>query len=98
MKKLVLTSMLGLLILPVISAQDATEIVRKADNKMRGEQSSIAEMSMKIVRPTYERTLAFKNWTKGTEKSMVLITAPAKEAGQAFLIVICGTGIQPSAE
>lgn len=85
MKKIIYSTMLGLLIAPALKAQDATEIVRKADDKMRGEKSSIMEMTMKIVRPTYERTLSFKSWSKGPEKSMVLITAPAKEKGQSFL-------------
>ena len=65
--------------------QDATEIVRKADAKMKGEKTSYSEMTMKIVRPTWDRTISFKNWTKGTEYSLALITAPAKEKGQTFL-------------
>lgn len=69
----------------VIYAQDAKEIVKKADAKMKGEQSSISQMTMKIVRPTWERTVSFKSWSKGTDYSMVLITAPAKEKGQSFL-------------
>jgi outer membrane lipoprotein-sorting protein len=69
----------------VIQAQDAKEIVKKADAKMKGEQSSISQMTMKIVRPTWERTVSFKSWSKGTDYSMVLITAPAKEKGQSFL-------------
>lgn len=85
MKKILFAAILGLLLIPVVRAQDATEIVRKADDKMRGENSSIMEMTMKIVRPTYERTISFKSWSKGTEKSAVLITAPAKEEGQSFL-------------
>ena len=42
---------------------------------------------MKIIRPTWERTLELKSWTKGTEYAMVLITAPAREKGQSFLKV-----------
>jgi outer membrane lipoprotein-sorting protein len=42
-------------------------------------------MTIKIVRPTWQRTISFKSWTKGTEYSMALITAPAKESGQSFL-------------
>ncbi len=85
MKKLLLIAAGWLLILSAGKAQNATEIVKRADDKMRGEKSSIVEMTMKIVRPTWERTIEFKSWTKGTEKSMVLITAPAKEKGQSFL-------------
>jgi outer membrane lipoprotein-sorting protein len=77
----------GIMLLYVARAQDAAEIVRRADDKMRGENSGISEMSMKIIRPTWERTLEFKSWSKGTDKSMVLITAPAKEKGQSFLKV-----------
>lgn len=65
-------------------AQDATEIVKKAEEKMRGE-SSRGEMQMKIIRPSWERTISFETWSKGTEFSMTLVTAPAKEEGQTFL-------------
>jgi outer membrane lipoprotein-sorting protein len=75
----------GFLLTVSLQAQNATEIVKRADDKMRGEESGIMVMSMRIIRPTWERTLEFKSWGKGTEKSMVLITAPAKEAGQTFL-------------
>ena len=68
-----------------IFAQDATEIVRKADTKFKGEKSSYSEMSMTIVRPKYQRTLNFKSWSEDTEKSLTLVTAPAKEKGQTFL-------------
>ncbi|MDI3527608.1 MAG: hypothetical protein PWR03_1791 [Tenuifilum sp.] len=66
-------------------SQNATDIVRKADEKMRGEKSSYSEMTMRIVRPKWERSISFKSWSKGTELSLVYITAPAKEKGQAFL-------------
>jgi outer membrane lipoprotein-sorting protein len=65
-------------------AQDATEIIRKSEQKMQGE-SSETTMSMKIVRPKWERTISFKTWSLGTDYSMVLITYPAKEKGQVFL-------------
>lgn len=82
----ILPTIMILLALPTfLLAQDAKEIVKKADAKMKGEQSSISQMTMKIVRPTWERTVSFKSWSKGTEYSMVLITAPAKEKGQSFL-------------
>lgn len=68
----------------MVNGQNATEIVRKAEQKIRGE-SSRGEMEMKIVRPTWQRTISFKTWTKTTEYSLTLITAPAKEEGQTFL-------------
>lgn len=68
-----------------VFAQDAKDIVRKADTKWNGEKSSQATMTMTIVRPTWERTIQFKIWTLEKDYSMTLITAPAKEKGQAFL-------------
>lgn len=61
------------------------EIIRKADEKFNGEKTSTAVMAMTIVRPTWERTIEFKNWTSGREYALTLITAPAKEKGQTFL-------------
>jgi len=72
--------------LPIFS-QNATEIIKKADEKWNGEKSSESYMVMTIVRPTWERTIEFKNWTKGKDNALTLISAPAKEKGQAFLKV-----------
>lgn len=63
----------------------AKQIIEKADDKFSGEKSSVSEMSMTIVRPGWERTVEFKSWTEGSEKSLTLITAPASEKGQSFL-------------
>lgn len=69
-----------------LHAQDLTaeEIVKKADEKMRG-KSAKTEMMIKIVRPTWERTMSMVSWSKGTELSMTLLTAPAKDKGTVFL-------------
>jgi outer membrane lipoprotein-sorting protein len=68
-------------------AQDlsASDIVRKADEKFNGEKSSYSLMSMTIIRPEWQRTIEFKNWTLGRDYALTLITAPAKESGQTFL-------------
>ncbi len=62
----------------------AKEIVEKADKNMDGE-SSISTMSMSIIRPSWERTLEFKNWVLGSQYALTLVTSPAKEKGQTFL-------------
>jgi len=62
----------------------ATEIVKRADENRRG-KSSYSEVKMTIVRPTWTREIGIKSWSKGTEYSLTLITAPAKDKGQAFL-------------
>jgi|AntRauTorckE6833_2_1112554.scaffolds.fasta_scaffold02173_2 outer membrane lipoprotein-sorting protein len=68
----------------VAQEADAEAIVKKADEKFRGE-SSKGLMRMSIVRPKWERTIEMKSWSLGTEYFMLYITAPAKEQGQAFL-------------
>lgn len=72
---------------PALFAQDlsATDIVRKADEKFNGEKSSIMVMSMTIIRPTWQRTIEFKNWSLGRDFALTLITAPARDEGQTFL-------------
>lgn len=65
-------------------AQDAAEIVRKADLKMRGESSRV-NFTMRIIRPGWERTLSMKAWSLGQDYSLILVTAPAREEGTAYL-------------
>jgi outer membrane lipoprotein-sorting protein len=83
MKNFILSGMLFCAV--ILQAQNATEIVKKADAKMKGEVSSMSQMTMKIIRPTWDRTIVFKSWTRGTEYSLALILSPTKEKGQSFL-------------
>ena len=62
----------------------AVEIIKKADLKMRGETSQ-GTMIMTITRPSWERTVEMKTWSKDDDYSMIYITAPSKEKGQVFL-------------
>ncbi len=65
--------------------QSATDIIRKADEKFKGEQTGYSVMTMTIVRPTWQRTVEFKSWAKEDDYALTLITAPAREKGQSFL-------------
>jgi len=65
-------------------AQDASAIINKAEELMRG-KSSYSEMSMQIIRPKWSRTLEFKGWAKGKDLSLIYITAPSRDKGQVFL-------------
>lgn len=67
-----------------IQAQNATEIVKKSDEKTRG-KTHFAKITMKIVRPKWTRSVSMKSWAKGQDYSMVLITAPARDKGSGFL-------------
>jgi outer membrane lipoprotein-sorting protein len=84
---IVFTMCIMLLITAGLNAQEdltAREIVDRADQNMEGE-SSVSTMSMSIIRPTWERTLEFKNWVLGSDYALTLVTAPSKEKGQTFL-------------
>ncbi len=65
-------------------SQNVEEIIRRADEKFRGE-SSRSEITMIIERPSWSREISMKSWSLGNEYSMIYITAPAKEKGQVFL-------------
>ncbi|HHP0492525.1 TPA: outer membrane lipoprotein-sorting protein [Vibrio harveyi] len=65
-------------------AESAFDIVQKSDQAMRGD-SSYTESTMEIIRPDWTRSMTMKSWTKGTELSLVLVTAPAKDKGSASL-------------
>jgi outer membrane lipoprotein-sorting protein len=71
----------------IINAQtlSATDIIRIADEKFNGEKSSMMVMAMTIIRPSWQRTIEFKNWSLGKEYALTLVTAPAKDIGQTFL-------------
>ncbi|MCF8379869.1 MAG: outer membrane lipoprotein-sorting protein [Bacteroidales bacterium] len=81
-------SLFSLLILGCFSANaqemSATEIIRKADELLQG-NSNYAEISMKIHRPKWDRSLTMKSWSKGNDFSLIYIISPAKEKGQVFL-------------
>ncbi len=76
---------LGFAFASQVVAQNATEIIKKADEKARGITSSQGLMKMTIVRPTWQREISIKSWSKGTDYSLMLITAPARDQGTAFL-------------
>lgn len=89
MRKFNLTAIIG--ILAVIAtcaagaALDPARIVATMEDVMRGD-ASYAEMSMRIVRPRYERDVALRAWQLERKYSMIQVTAPARDQGTAFLL------------
>jgi outer membrane lipoprotein-sorting protein len=83
-KSLSLFLIFQLALITSIFAQDAIEIVKKADEKMRGKTSQ-AEMTIKTTRPTWTREMTVKTWIKGNDYAMILIQAPARDKGTVFL-------------
>ena len=65
-------------------AQDAKEIVKKADQHMRA-NSSYSEMKMTIIKPEWERTMGMKIWALEPDFSLIYITEPARDKGSVTL-------------
>lgn len=65
-------------------AQDAKEIVQKADERAKGKTSQ-ANMTIQIVRPNWSREMVMKTWTKGNDLALILVTSPAKDKGIVYL-------------
>lgn len=65
-------------------AQDARDIVKKADEKMKG-KTATANITIQTVRPNWSREMTLKSWSKGNDLSMILVTAPAKDKGIVYL-------------
>jgi outer membrane lipoprotein-sorting protein len=77
------------LVIPMVFVQGqqmtAAEIIKKAEDKFMGEKTSQGIMTIKIIRPAWQRNITAKSWSKGKNFSLTLITAPAREKGQSFL-------------
>ena len=63
-----------------------TEIVRKRDKVMRGE-TCFGRYEMIVQSPRWKRTVKFKAWSEGKDKSFIVITYPKKDTGVTFLRV-----------
>lgn len=66
------------------TARDARALVEAAVSYYRG-NASVALVDMTIHRPTWERTMTIKGWTKGLKDSIFIIIAPAKDEGNGTL-------------
>jgi outer membrane lipoprotein-sorting protein len=68
----------------ILSAQDATEIVRKSDELMRS-KSSYAEVTMTVIKTDWTRTVEMKNWALEPDYALIYITEPARDKGSVTL-------------
>lgn len=62
----------------------AREIIDKANQKAQGDYHQ-GEIKMSIIRPDWTREMKMKSWTSGDDFSLILVTAPARDKGAAFL-------------
>jgi outer membrane lipoprotein-sorting protein len=69
-----------------VQALDAEAIIKSAIDYWRDSSSfSVAEMT--IHRPDWERRMTIRVWTRGDKQSLVRVAAPAKDAGNATLLL-----------
>jgi outer membrane lipoprotein-sorting protein len=78
---------LGLLVLPAPAADPTVvELLNATDDVQRG-TSSAAVLLMEVKTARYERKVTLRTWSKGKDKSLIVIEAPAKDKGIATLKV-----------
>lgn len=73
-----------ILFLSSTHAQNAKEIVQKADQLMRA-NSSYSELTMQIVKPDWSRTMGMKAWALEPDYTLIYITEPARDKGSVTL-------------
>jgi outer membrane lipoprotein-sorting protein len=66
--------------------EDAATLVKRAIDYWR-DTSSYSVIDMTIHRPDWERTMTIRVWTRGDKESLVRVTAPSKDAGNATLLL-----------
>ncbi len=65
-------------------AQNAEEIIRKAEELMKG-RTCKGTFIMKVVTPEYSREMRMDSWWVGNDKALIVIRSPKKEAGNKTL-------------
>ena len=68
------------------SEADARNIIEQAINHYRG-LTSYSEMTMTIHRPDWQRTMSLQGWSTGSKKTLIRVTAPARDRGNATLVL-----------
>jgi len=66
------------------TAQNAKEIVRKANQLIRA-KSSFSELTMEVIKPDWSRKMRMKAWALEPDYALILVTQPAKDKGAVTL-------------
>jgi outer membrane lipoprotein-sorting protein len=82
--RITLISLFTALFLNNAPAQDAKEIVSRANELIRA-NSSYSEIRMEIIKPDWSREMSMKVWSLEPDYALILITEPAKEEGTVTL-------------
>lgn len=84
MKKLIITCSLLLSSFVLMAQTNAEAIIRRSEALLRGEHS-YSEMTITIVRPTWERSMQLRIWSDEPDYMVMIIDAPARDKGTVFL-------------
>ena len=66
-------------------SQDANNILKQSEEKIRGVKSSYTEMIITVVRPKWKKEMTMKGWSVGEDYFTSVVLSPAKEKGTVFL-------------
>ena len=69
----------------LIYSQDANNILKQSEEKIRGVKSSYTEMIITVVRPKWKKEMTMKGWSVGEDYFTSVVLSPAKEKGTVFL-------------
>ena len=83
MKRLII--LIYLLFPLLLFSQDANNILKQSEEKIRGVKSSYTEMIITVVRPKWKKEMTMKGWSVGEDYFTSVIITPAKEKGTVFL-------------
>lgn len=86
-----LTLILAALLIPLApgtgrGAPDARAVLRAIEDNHRGGSGTFTAV-LTVARPERQTEYVLDAWTDGDERALVLVKAPARDAGQAFLRV-----------
>jgi outer membrane lipoprotein-sorting protein len=82
--RILLTILMTTALVDSARAEDAKEIVAKANELIRA-RSSYSEIRMQIIKPSWSREMTMKVWSLEPDYALVLITEPAKDKGTVTL-------------
>ena len=77
-----------LLASPTVATEPPLPSVRQVVDRLNDlyrVDSSEADLTMKVVTDRYRRELTLHSWTRGKEEALIVVRAPAREAGAATL-------------
>ncbi len=77
---------LNLLIVCHVYSQNAEEIIRRAEDLIKG-KTCRGTFVMTVVTPDYTRQMEMDSWWVGNEKALIIVKSPAREAGNRTLKV-----------